>query len=253
MRKVINSALTVAVILLVLLVSCRKDETRVIPRGKLSQIYAEMLLTDQWITMTPGMRMIADTSLVYEPILEKYGYTSADYRKTVETYMDDPERYARILRSSSQILDERLRELKRELKKMEEAERETEYVSDFNAEEFFPYMFDEPYVHYYDSLSFEPDSLLQIYRLISVERKDTIYDKLVMVILSDTTVVEVADSLEVQEPEMEKDTVVRVPIIMKEDILEKPDTASKDDKDLAPGKRVMRRFKNRIIREQENL
>ena len=142
MGKVINRALIVAVILLVSLVSCRKDEARVISRGKLSQIYAEMLLTDQWITMTPGMRMIADTSLVYEPILEKYGYTSADYRKTVETYMDDPERYARILRSTSQILDKRLSELKSVLKKMEEAENGPDYVSDFKAEEFFPYMFD---------------------------------------------------------------------------------------------------------------
>ena len=50
--------------------SCRKDETKVIPRGKLAKIYAEMLVTDQWITTTPGIRMIADTSLVYEPILE---------------------------------------------------------------------------------------------------------------------------------------------------------------------------------------
>ncbi len=252
MGKVINRALIVAVILLVSLVSCRKDEARVISRGKLSQIYAEMLLTDQWITMTPGMRMIADTSLVYEPILEKYGYTSADYRKTVETYMDDPERYARILRSTSQILDERLRELKSVLKKMEEAENGPDYVSDFKAEEFFPYMFDEPYVHYYDSLSFEPDSLLQIYRLIPVERKDTIYDRLVMVILSDTTEVEGVDTLTVVDLETEKDTIVPASIT-REDVLEKLDTASIDDEELNVRKRVMNRFKQKIIREQENL
>lgn len=59
--------------------SCGKDEAEVIPRGKLAEIYAEMLVTDQWISSTPGMRMIADTSLVYEPILEKYGYDNLDY------------------------------------------------------------------------------------------------------------------------------------------------------------------------------
>ena len=58
-------------------VSCRKDEAEVIPRSKMAEIYAEMLVTDQWITTTPGIRMIADTSLVYEPILEKYGRKSS--------------------------------------------------------------------------------------------------------------------------------------------------------------------------------
>lgn len=37
-------------------------------------------------------------------------------------------------------------------------------------------MFDEPYVHYYDSLTFQPDSALQIYRLIPVEKGDTLFD-----------------------------------------------------------------------------
>ena len=54
-----------AVAALTLLASCSRDESEVIPRGKLSEIYAEMLMTDQWITSTPGFRHIADTSLVY--------------------------------------------------------------------------------------------------------------------------------------------------------------------------------------------
>ena len=89
-----------------LLFACSR-EAKVIPRGKMAQIYAEMLVTDQWINSTPSVKRMADTSLVYEPILEKYGYSSADYRKSVETYMDDPERYSRILRTSAEILDKR--------------------------------------------------------------------------------------------------------------------------------------------------
>ena len=65
-------------------------------------------MTDQWVTSTPGIRMIADTSLVYEPILDKYGYDSDDYRKSIEVYMDDPERFARIFRESGDIIEERL-------------------------------------------------------------------------------------------------------------------------------------------------
>ena len=58
---------------LLLIVSCSGDNGKVIPRSKLAEIYAEMFMTDQWIISTPGVRQIADTSLVYEPILEKYG------------------------------------------------------------------------------------------------------------------------------------------------------------------------------------
>ena len=90
------------------LASCANDEAKVIPRAKLAEIYAEMLMTDQWISNTPGMRMIADTSLVYEPILEQYGYDHLDYLKSVDHYMNDPERFSRILRTSGELLDKRL-------------------------------------------------------------------------------------------------------------------------------------------------
>ena len=110
MRKVFRYIFAV-IAAAVLLSSCNGDEAEVIPRAKLSEIYAEMLMTDQWITSTPGIRHMADTSLVYEPILEKYGYDSEDYRKTVDKYMDDPERFSRILRSTVEIFDERLEEL----------------------------------------------------------------------------------------------------------------------------------------------
>lgn len=186
---------------MILSVSCRKDEEKVIPRAELSEIYAEMLMTDQWIMSTKGVRLIADTSLVYEPILEKYGYTTEDYVKTVDVYMDDPERFARILRSTSEILDKRLKHLRKEKRALEEmAAREKEIKkmadmlkSDFDPAEFFPYLNGEPYVHYYDSVSFEPDSALLIYRLVSIERSDTIYDRIRMIVKSDT--LSVCDSM----------------------------------------------------------
>lgn len=189
-------------------VSCSKDKEKVIPRGKLAEIYAEMLVTDQWIVDSPGVRRSADTSLVYEPVLEKYGYTSADYRKSVEEYMNDPERFSRILRTSAKILDDRLAELEERkerldhLRALEELLQQLKYESDFRAEEFFPYLFDEPYVHYYDSLSVEPDSLLMIYRFSNVERSDTTYDGLRMIVrdtlhVGDTLAVN--DTLSVEE------------------------------------------------------
>ena len=64
-------------------VSCGGD-VKVIPKDEMAEIYAEMLLMDQWIAAHPQARRTADTSFVYEPIFEKYGYTSDDYRSSVD-------------------------------------------------------------------------------------------------------------------------------------------------------------------------
>ena len=109
-------------IAVVVFASCSsKDEAEVIPRAKLADIYMEMFMTDQWISDTPGMRLIADTSLVYEPILAKYGYDKLDYIHSVDFYMNDPERFARILRSSMDKIDKRianLHKIQKELKRL---------------------------------------------------------------------------------------------------------------------------------------
>lgn len=181
MRKILQHIGLFFCAMILLFSSCSNDEGKVIPRDVLSEIYTEMLVTDQWILSTPGVRMIADTSLVYEPILEKYGYTTLDYIKTVEAYMADPERFSRIFRTSGEMLDARLEELKDRKQKQVEAMRKQKelqrllelYRSNFNNDEFFPYLSSEPYVHYYDSLTFEPDTLLNIYRLVSFESADS--------------------------------------------------------------------------------
>ena len=202
MEKGLLRIAVLAVLICGIITSCAKEDTRVIPRKKMARIYAEMLVTDQWITSTPGLRMVADTSLVYEPILEKYGYDSDDYRKSIDVYMDDPERFARILRTAGEILQERIVELEKQQKilDMKALLPVLEYDIDWN--EFFPYIYEEPYVHNYDSITFEPDSVLWIYRLKSIERSDTIYDRLRMIIpdtLSIQDTIAVTDSLEAAE------------------------------------------------------
>lgn len=187
--------MSAVIMALTVFASCgKKDEAEIIPRSQLAKIYAEMLVTDQWIMDTPGVRSIADTSLVYSPILEKYGYDADDYVRTVDKYMDDPERFSRIFRSTGEILDRQLARLKKKQKEEQERkarDKEIEELikavrSDVDFGEFFPYLGDEPYVHYYDSLAIETDSLQMIYRLVSVERADTLYDRLRMIVPADS-------------------------------------------------------------------
>ena len=164
--------------LVMLAASCRKDGAEIIPRGKLAEIYAEMLVTDQWIMTTPGVRLIADTTLVYEPILQKYGYDSDDYRKSIDYYMNDPERFARIFRSTVEIIDNQIAELKHEQAILDAIAKLPKVVSDFRVGDYVPYLDDEPYLHFYDSLDVVIDSATLMYGLVSIERSDTLFDGL---------------------------------------------------------------------------
>ena len=172
---------------ILLLASCAWKKDKVIPRGKLAEIYAEMLLVDQWIVSHPGSRQIADTSLVYEPVLERYGYTSSDYRRSVDVYMDDPERFSRILRTTVEIMDRKLKVLEERKAQIEHEEalkklRESMKIKvEVDLDEMNPYLYSEPYVHYYDSLSVEPDSAW-IYRFRNIDTGDTVFRDLRMVI-----------------------------------------------------------------------
>ena len=129
MKRVLHKILILLAATVCLVSSCGKGGARVIPRSKLSKIYAEMMIMDQWIQNKPGLRTIADTSLVYEPILEKYGFDSDDYQYTIEHYMADPERFSRILRSTVALLEKDLKALRKqhaEIKLNEKLQKEIE-------------------------------------------------------------------------------------------------------------------------------
>ena len=96
---------------------------RVIPRNKMARIYAEMLLTDQWINDNWAQNRSADTSFVYRPILRRYGYDEKDWRKSVSKYIKDPDRYSRILKKSAALLEAREKELRLRLDLINAAER----------------------------------------------------------------------------------------------------------------------------------
>ena len=150
-----------------------------IPRSKLAKIYAEMFVTDQWIQSKPGLRTIADTSLVYEPILEKYGYDSDDYQYSIDRYMDDPERFSRILRTTSEILDKEIKLLQKqqiELKLHEEKQLE---VAKFEITMFQFYdelISSDGLRGWSDSLDVVWDTVFNAYRFRRIHRTDTIYE-----------------------------------------------------------------------------
>ena len=87
------------------------ERGKVIPRDDMAEIYAGMFLADQWLRDNYAEAKIADTSLVYAPILEKRGYKVIDYVTSVNHYMEDPESFGKILEDVKDILQKRIDEL----------------------------------------------------------------------------------------------------------------------------------------------
>ena len=95
------------VLLLVCLVGGCARRGRVIPADTLASIYADMFIADEWLRGHSEYRRQADTTCFYDPIFERYGYTFADYNASVEHYLHDPARFAKIFRRSAAILRNR--------------------------------------------------------------------------------------------------------------------------------------------------
>ena len=195
MKRSLKYIILILASVLVLVPSCKKDGARVIPRSKLAKIYAEMLVTDQWIITTPKVRNIADTSLVYDPILEKYGYTPDDYQRSIMYYLNDPERFSRILRTSAQLLEDEIAVMRKEqarilrYKSLMQSLTIPELVL---FQEQFP---DKENYNWSDSLKVKWDSLSNRWLTVREPRVDTVYEGVRLIVPADTVEVEVADTL----------------------------------------------------------
>ena len=195
MKRSLKYIVLILALVLVLVPSCRKDSAKVIPRSKLARIYAEMLVTDQWIISTPKIRNIADTSLVYDPILEKYGYTPEDYQQSVMYYLNDPERFSRILRTSGELLDKELKVMRKQQAKIL---RIKALMASLTIPELVLFQKDFPDKDNYnwsDSLKVRWDSLGNMWVTVREPRIDTVYEGIRLVVPVDTIEVAVVDTL----------------------------------------------------------
>ena len=203
-----------AYLLLVLcLISSCKRGNRVIPKDKFAEIYAEMFVLDQWLDDNRDVRRRADTTLVYAPVLDKYGYTYDDYLASVDKYMKDPMRYSRILRSTAEILNNRLENLKsiqaEELAKERAARRLDSLIRSVNFD-MDSVLMAMMRVHPTDSIVAVADSDgFLSFRFVCVS--DTVYDEPAMVLKDSLELAK--DSLEmtqVPDSTADKDSVTKL-------------------------------------------
>lgn len=90
--------------------SCRNRG--IIPADTMSDIYYDIYLTDQAVRGNVLFRRMTDTLLIYEPIFQKYGYTTEDYNRSIDIYLLKPEKLQDILEETKLKLDRRESQLK---------------------------------------------------------------------------------------------------------------------------------------------
>lgn len=148
MKQILKMVLLAAAVA-VAVVSC-SDKPKVIPARKMQKIYREMFMADQWIIKNPEKKRKADTTWLYEPIFEKYGYTVEDYRHSVDHYLNDPKRYAEMLDKVRISLSKEFGPLNRRLTKAAEARHRADSIANahkvFSADDFI-YLSDLTYVN----------------------------------------------------------------------------------------------------------
>lgn len=116
-------ALVAAAAAVLLLSSCSRRE-KIIPRSTMASIYADMLISDEWLRNHHEEFRRADTMQVYEPIFEKYGYNTDAFRASASHYMRDPERFARILQKAASKIESRHHDLMESMRSREAIESE---------------------------------------------------------------------------------------------------------------------------------
>lgn len=94
----VSARILLAGLAAVLFVAACSNGPKVIPRSKMEKICSDMLLADQWEVLNGIPRFKIDTTLFYEPIFRKYGYTTDDFRASLEYYMRDPIKMSRMMK-----------------------------------------------------------------------------------------------------------------------------------------------------------
>ena len=127
MRK--TAAHIIAVLVLLLCAAgCGGRRGRVIPANTMAEIYAQMFLADQWLADHQSSRRTADTTQFYGAVFKEYGYTFRDYDRSVNYYLDHPQKYTKLLEKSAGIIDAKLKPLKAEKDRLDAIKKIEDYL-----------------------------------------------------------------------------------------------------------------------------
>lgn len=111
-----------------LLASCTPRD--VIPANEMSKIYYDMYVTDQCVDQVHSFRSAADSLDVYAGIFEKHGYTTEEFLSSLDYYIRNADKLARILKHTQNDIKKRYDYLMQQPEEFPEAEMEESDVMD---------------------------------------------------------------------------------------------------------------------------
>ena len=143
----------------------------------------------------------------------------------------------------------RLKELRKIQHRLDMLAKLPKIKVDYDPSELAPYLSDEPYVKYYDSLAIELDSAKMYYRLVDHETSDTTYDGVRMVIREEMH----ADTLARLDSIAVADSLARMDSLAVVDSLAKADSILKEKSQNVQqieGRLILPEDKKEVIRPQ---
>lgn len=111
MRAKIFMALPILISGLFTAQSCRDRD--LIPEDVMSQIYYDIYMTDEAVNSNSRYRRMVDTLRIYEPVFNRYGYTTDDYIRSVNTYLERPDKFVKVFEKTKTMLEKREAELQK--------------------------------------------------------------------------------------------------------------------------------------------
>lgn len=148
---------TTAFLASLLLLSCRRDG--IIPEGTMADIYRDIYVADLYLSTHQVPKKQADTTLVYEAIFKRYGYTSDDYIRSTEHYLREPGKFAKALRPALAELKKRETELEKEVARLKNLRFRWELL-DTLPRLASPELSGNGYYRYVYQIFYRPDTLL---------------------------------------------------------------------------------------------
>jgi len=101
-----------------------------IPPKEMSSLLEDLFLADQYIDMDNELSTLADTTLVYAPIIEEYGYSVDDFNSSIEFYRHNPKIFVSILQKVKESIDVELFDSQTEFRQQHEGMEEISLEED---------------------------------------------------------------------------------------------------------------------------
>lgn len=111
-----NQIFRIVLLIIFAAASCSKE---VIDDNDLPVILADIYLTDRYLLNSPVNIQKADSLFIYEPILNKYGYTTEDLVHTLDYYLPRPQKLKNYFIDAKAILEKRELNVRNEITNFE--------------------------------------------------------------------------------------------------------------------------------------